>query len=51
MPKPRRTNFSVNFMELKMDFTVVPHIPPVVNGMRSAEVPGLPKASSGEEIE
>jgi len=38
-------------MELKMDFTVVPHIPPVVNGMRSTEVPVLPKASPGEEIE
>jgi len=38
-------------MELKMDFTVVAHIPPMVNGMRSNEVPVLPKASLGEEIE
>jgi len=37
-------------MELKMDFNVVAHIPPVVNGMRSTEVPVLPKASPGEEI-
>jgi len=51
MPKPCRMNFWLNFMELKMDFTVVPHIPNVVNGMRSTEVPVLPKASSSEEIE
>jgi len=38
-------------MELKMDFTVVAHIPLVVNGMRSTEVSVLPKASPGEEIE
>jgi len=38
-------------MELKIDFTVVPHIPPVVNVMRSTEVPVLPKASPGVEIE
>jgi len=38
-------------MELKIDFTVVPHIPPEVNGMQSIEEPVLPKASPGEEIE
>jgi len=37
-------------MEMKMDLTMVPHNPPVVNGMRSTEVPLLPKASPGEEI-
>jgi len=38
-------------MELKMDLNVVPHIPPVVNGMQSTEEPVLPKATLGEEIE
>jgi len=38
-------------MIMKMDFTMVPHIPPVVNEMRSTEEPVLPKASLGEEIE
>jgi len=51
VPKLCRTNFSVNFMEVKMYFTMVPHIPPMVNGMRSTEEPVLPKASPGEEIE
>jgi len=38
-------------MEFKMDFTVVPHIPTVENGIRSTVEPVLPKASPGEEIE
>jgi len=37
--------------EMKMDFTMVLHIPPVVKGMRSTEQPVLPKASPNEEIE
>jgi len=41
----------VNFIELKKDFTIVPHIPQVVNGMQPTEVPVLPKAFPGEEIE
>jgi len=32
-------------MEMKMDFTLFPHIPPMVNEMRSTKVPVLPKAS------
>jgi len=35
----------------EMDFTMVPYIPPVVNGIRSIEEPILQKASPGEEIE
>jgi len=50
MPKLCRMNFLVNFMELKMDFTVLPHIPQLVNGMRPTEEPVLPKTSPGEEI-
>jgi len=38
-------------MEIKMDFTMEAHIPPVVNGMQSTEEPGLPKSSPSEEIE
>jgi len=38
-------------MELKMDFTMVPHIPKLVDGMQPTEEPVLPKASPGEEIE
>jgi len=51
MLKLCRTNFWVNFIEMKMDFTMVPHIPQVVNGIRSIEEHVLPKASPGEEIE
>jgi len=39
-----RKNFRVNFIEMKMDFTMVPHIQSVVNGMWSTMEPILPKA-------